>query len=56
VPSPASFDELIAAIAGAERTFDLVANLNLRGVERKAIAVQPDIVLGRRAIQLLVVR
>jgi hypothetical protein len=53
---PASFDELLAALAGGEHTFDLVANLNLNGALRKAVAAQPDIILGGRAIQVLVVR
>ena len=55
VTSPDSFDELLAAMAGAEHTFDLVANLNLRGAERKAVSVQPNIILGQKAIQVLVV-
>jgi hypothetical protein len=55
VTSPDSFDELLAAMAGAEHTFDLVANLNLRGAERKAVSVQPNIILGQKAIQVRVV-
>jgi hypothetical protein len=53
---PASFDDLLTALAGGEHTFDLVANLNLNGALRKAVAAQPDIILGGRAIQVLVVR
>jgi hypothetical protein len=52
---PATFDELLAALAGGEHTFDLVAELNLNGAQRKAVAVQPDIILGGRAIQIFVV-
>jgi hypothetical protein len=52
----ASFDELLTGLAGAEHTYDLVANLELRGAQRKALAAQPEIILGGRAIQLLVVR
>lgn len=56
VTGPATFDELLAALAGGAHTFDLVANLNLSGALRKAVAVQPNIILGGRAIQVLVVR
>lgn len=53
---PGSFDELLAALEGGEHTNDLVANLYLRGAQRKALTVQPQIVLGGKAIQILVVR
>ena len=56
VSGPESFDDLLAAIGGAEHTFDLVANLHLGSAERKAVAVQPEIILGGKAIQILVVR
>ena len=51
----ATFDELLAALAGAEHTFDLIANLDLNGAQRRALAVQPEIVLGGKAIRVLVV-
>lgn len=53
---PASFDDLLEALAGGDRTFDLVANLELNGAKRKALSVQPQIVLGGKSILVVVVR
>jgi SpoIVB peptidase S55 len=56
VTSPASFDELLAELSGAEHSYDLVASLGLRGGQRKTVAPQGEIILGRRVMGILVVR
>jgi hypothetical protein len=51
---PATFDELLGLLANADHTYDLVANLDLNGRQRKAVAVQPNIVLGGKRIFVVV--
>jgi hypothetical protein len=55
-PGPASFDELLAALSGAEHSYDLVASLGLRSGTRTTVAAQSEIILGRRFVQVFVVR
>jgi SpoIVB peptidase S55 len=54
--SPASFDELLAGLSGAEHSYDLVSSLGLRGGVRTTVAPQAEIVLGRRFQLVFVVR
>jgi hypothetical protein len=56
VTTPASFDELLAELAGAEHSYDLVASLGVGGAERRTVAPQGEIILGRRVLGILVVR
>jgi hypothetical protein len=51
-----SFEELLAKLAGAEHNSDLVAELNVRRTTRRTIAGQPEIILGRKSISVVVVR
>lgn len=53
---PASFDELLAELSGAEHSYDLIASLGLRGGERTTVAPQAEIILGRRFLAVFVVR
>ncbi len=59
-----TFDQLVAKIANGDHNYDLVGNLFLFGktpsgsrrFERKAVATQSDVVLGRKFIQVVVRR
>jgi hypothetical protein len=53
---PASFEELLAELSGAEHSYDLVSSLGLRGGVRTTVAPQAEIVLGRRFQLVFVVR
>jgi len=54
--SPASFDELLADLSGAEHSYDLISSLGLRGGVRTSVAPQAEIILGRRSQLVFVVR
>jgi hypothetical protein len=53
---PATFDELLADLSGAEHSYDLVTGLSMRGGVRTKVTPQSEIILGRRSMLLFVVR
>lgn len=55
-PGAGSLDELLAELAGAEHSYDLIAGLGLRNGLRTTVAPQAEIILGRRFMSVYVVR
>lgn len=54
--TPTSFDELLAELSGADHSYDLIASLGLRGGQRRTVAPQGEIILGRRSTAVFIVR